>query len=279
MEAPPPFALLTEAADAMRAHWIAGGLEAAGIPTHVDADMLADEFAMSQKLLGLQRVRVLVPADRLEEARVVLGDLEHAAPPSGSEAEEQDEDEVDGEPAPAPRKGPDVRALAIVLLGAAVLVLALLLAMGRRGEEGDEKDPLYTWKQTETTETAYWKDSGKPAYSYADEDGDRVYEITHWYDREGRLVTTTQDRNGNGIPELTWTYVPGKDWIYMSYDEDEDGLVEMRVYREANGAFERWLDADADGRFEAREFVRVVDGQVVQREEDRGAGTGWQRVR
>jgi len=66
------YVVLTEEPNWMRAHWIAGGLEAADIPTFVDQDNLVDEFAMSQKLMGLQRVRVLVPRDLLGEARAVF---------------------------------------------------------------------------------------------------------------------------------------------------------------------------------------------------------------
>ena len=69
------YVVLTEAPDILRAHWIAGAIEAAGIPVHVEEDNLADEFAMSQKLMGALRVRVLVPEDRRAEANLVFLDL------------------------------------------------------------------------------------------------------------------------------------------------------------------------------------------------------------
>ena len=69
---PGGYVLLTEEANPMRGQLVAGALGAAGIPAHVEEDDLADEFAMSQKLRGAPRVRVLVPGDRLEEARAVF---------------------------------------------------------------------------------------------------------------------------------------------------------------------------------------------------------------
>jgi len=74
------FAVLLEESSHPRAHWLAGGLEAAGIPTHVEEDNLADEFAMSQRLMGTHRIRVLVPAARLDEARIVLQGLSQPIP-------------------------------------------------------------------------------------------------------------------------------------------------------------------------------------------------------
>lgn len=69
------YVVLTEEADLMRAHWVAGAIEAAGIPVHVEENNLQDEFAVAQKLLGGMRIRVLVPADRRDEANTVFLNL------------------------------------------------------------------------------------------------------------------------------------------------------------------------------------------------------------
>ena len=74
------YVVLTEEASVIHANWIAGGIEAAGIPAHVEQDDLADEFSMFQKLQGAPRVRVLVPADRLQEARTVFLALSQPIP-------------------------------------------------------------------------------------------------------------------------------------------------------------------------------------------------------
>ncbi len=69
---PSGYVLLSEEMNPMRGHLVAGALGAADIPAHVEEDDLADEFAMSLKLRGAPRVRVLVPGDRIEEARAVF---------------------------------------------------------------------------------------------------------------------------------------------------------------------------------------------------------------
>ncbi|MGH7149628.1 MAG: hypothetical protein ACREIU_02960 [Planctomycetota bacterium] len=43
-----------------------------GIPAYVAGELLQDEFALSQRLMGLNAVDIQVPRDRLEEARMVL---------------------------------------------------------------------------------------------------------------------------------------------------------------------------------------------------------------
>jgi len=72
MESISGYAVLTEEVDPLRAHLVAGAVEAAGIPVLVEENNLADEFAMSQKLMGAQRERVLVPRERLLEAQAVF---------------------------------------------------------------------------------------------------------------------------------------------------------------------------------------------------------------
>jgi hypothetical protein len=81
----PGYVVLTEASNTFQAQFLAGALESEGIPTHVDGDHLADEFAMSQKMLGLIKVRVMVPEDRLEDARAILATLKDAGPADGDE--------------------------------------------------------------------------------------------------------------------------------------------------------------------------------------------------
>lgn len=96
----PGFVVLTQAENAFRAQFLAGALEAEGIPTHVDGDHLADEFAMSQKMMGLIQVRVLVPAERVNEAREILETLHEAGPADGDEVPwDQPNGESDGEEA------------------------------------------------------------------------------------------------------------------------------------------------------------------------------------
>lgn len=84
---PSGYVLLSEEANPMRGHLVAGALVAADIPVHVEEDDLADEFAMSQKLRGAPRVRVLVPGERLEEARAVVLAMSQPIPAMEDDAE------------------------------------------------------------------------------------------------------------------------------------------------------------------------------------------------
>ena len=53
---------------------LAALLQAEGIPAYVAGQGLADEFAMSQRLMNSEGVRVLVPAGSLEAAQEILQD-------------------------------------------------------------------------------------------------------------------------------------------------------------------------------------------------------------
>ena len=90
------YVVLTEEPNLMRAHLVAGALDEAGIPTFTDQDNLADEFALSQKLMGLLRVRVLVPRERIDEARAIF--LAMSQPiPLVDEDEDDEEKHEEGE--------------------------------------------------------------------------------------------------------------------------------------------------------------------------------------
>lgn len=47
-------------------------LQAEGIPAYVEGGALADEFAMSQRLMNLGSVKVMVPASSLDKAKEIL---------------------------------------------------------------------------------------------------------------------------------------------------------------------------------------------------------------
>lgn len=74
------FVVLTEAGNSFNAELTVGALRAHGILSLAAPDSASDEFRMSQNLLGRGH-QVLVPANRLEEARSVLAEL-RTNPPS-----------------------------------------------------------------------------------------------------------------------------------------------------------------------------------------------------
>lgn len=108
---------LDEASSPIEARLIAGILQGAGIPAFVAGGLLTDEFAMSQRLMNLQNVRVQVRRDHLTRAREVLaearaaaaslppGELERQAEAAGREDEEAtDAGSTDSASEPEPRR-------------------------------------------------------------------------------------------------------------------------------------------------------------------------------
>ena len=71
------------------AQLVADLLREAGIPVYVGGSQLQDEWAISQKLMGLLSTEVQVPRDRLEEARGILASVRNSA--ESPEADDEDE--------------------------------------------------------------------------------------------------------------------------------------------------------------------------------------------
>ena len=116
----------------MRAHWVAGALEAEGIPTFVDEDNLADEFAISQKVMGILRVRVLVPRDRLVEAQTIFLNLSQPIP-LVDEGEYQERDPEDAQVQVTPL-------MAILIVVGIVVLVGGLVLLGR----GCQDEPTFS---------------------------------------------------------------------------------------------------------------------------------------
>ena len=68
----PAFAVARVAATPVQAKVFVAMLRAEGIDAFVEGDSLADEVAISRRLMNLAGVRVLVPANSLARAREVL---------------------------------------------------------------------------------------------------------------------------------------------------------------------------------------------------------------
>ncbi len=68
----PRLVVVETAKNPLEAQVIAAILRDAGVAVYVGGAMLADEFAASQRLMGIGGVSVQVMSDRLEEARQAL---------------------------------------------------------------------------------------------------------------------------------------------------------------------------------------------------------------
>lgn len=82
---------------------IAAVLRGAGVPVYIGGSMLTDEFAASQRLMGLGGVRVQVPSDQLENARQALVeardagvDIDKAFDASLAESDEDERETLSG---------------------------------------------------------------------------------------------------------------------------------------------------------------------------------------
>ena len=70
------------------AQLVADLLREAGIPVYVGGSLLQDEWAISQKLMGLLDTEVQVPRDRLEEAREIIASVRNSGEGVGEDDEE-----------------------------------------------------------------------------------------------------------------------------------------------------------------------------------------------
>ena len=273
---------LTTAKTALEAEWLIGALKRLGVQAVSFGGMLADEFAMSQKLMGLSGgVRIMVARGELEQAREALAQLERDRPsPEEFEAAvaaaTAQEEEV-GEPG-EPKGGSSGNPLAMVLLVGAVVALGWLSI--------HQHTDLSAWEQASpVSETVWrgdhwetrWRHNGRVASRGWDRDGNGVTEEAWHYDRDGALVAKAFDANQNEVYELTIDTDAEGNERCRSVDANENGIVERFEYPARDGVREQWIDADEDRRFERYEFVDAESGEVLDAFEDRGR-EGFQRV-
>lgn len=91
MAGPESFVVVMTTPSPPIAHLVAERLIEEGIPAHVPGTALQDEWAISQKIMGLMNAEVRVPADRVADAQAVLEKLKAA----GSLGEDESADEVE----------------------------------------------------------------------------------------------------------------------------------------------------------------------------------------
>ena len=280
MTSPHDLVDLTTASSAFEAEWLVGALKGHGIPAVTVGGDLADEFAMSQKLMHLGGgVRVLVSRASLEQAREALAEIEAVRPtPAEIEAmvEQAGGEEEAARPAPASRPGDNGKTLAIVMLGAAVIALGWLY-LSLQHETWERPVPLHEATRRSDGWAYRWRQSGKLDSIYLDRDQNNIHEEVWFHARDGILFLKMYDGNQNGTFERTVLVDPDGVVRRRDFDTDENGMHELVTYPPVDGVQERWFDADEDARFERQEFVRLSDGKVLDAFEDRGR-EGYVRV-
>lgn len=228
---------------------VAGVLAAAGIPVQVEPGLRADEFAISQRLMNLEGVRVFVPADRLDAARAAI---------ASARAEASLPEEVVAERATSPvgpaagGPQPRPRGCLTVFLAALALVFALLwidlrieIAGAARagnllGEWADASHYIVRSRKTERTLSVS-----------KDLDRNGAFEEQRYFDKKGELYVVALDADEDGFAEQSTTH-------------NADGTREVLHDDDRDGRFERRVDYEADGRLRAIHVWRAGAGWVQQ---------------
>lgn len=234
------------AATPQQAHLFVALLQAEGIPAHVDGDSLADEVAMSRKLMNLAGTRVLVPTACLERAREVLGDAgvderELEAQALAAEAPESEAPQ----PPPADARRRNVWPLLLAIATAAgfcALWLDTRAALAPWLDLSDRvrPDPLSRMEPIPSGMREVRVADGKVLGEYFDRDGDGSYEEIVGFQEDAQRTTAT--------------------------DGNRDARYESFVEHRRNGTVCRWSDGNGDG---------LMDLCVVSNE----AGKELQRLR
>jgi hypothetical protein len=260
----PELVVFREARNPFEARIIAAVLEDAGIPVFVAGGMLADEFALSQRMMNLQSVAVQVPKDRLADAEQAL-----AAARAGGEALVQDEVDV-GAPAPEPAEpvaaAPRSRSRGWTILCALLALGFAVLWVDARNALADARtSPFLDYEPTSDGWRFRSKSSRAIAQSSRDADRDGIPEATTWHDRAGRPTQTAHDVDENNEVERTETFGPDGRRTTESRDADGDGRFELVRNFHPDGTESTWQDVDGDWIPDRCE-VRGADGTKLVQE-------------
>lgn len=214
-------------------------LEAEGIPTRIDGDSLADEIAVSMRVMNRSGVQVLVPTGSLQRAREIL------------EAASVDEGELERQALAAenPERAPTRRAPSEGLglpWGSLVAVLAAIVFLGLWRSEVEAReasvDPYRRIEPLQSGYREYRAADGALVHEYFDDDGDRYLE---------RIVTRRKD----GTPTTAWD--ADRDLLF---ERVEDVRGELRyVWTGLDQGIGRCEVKDASGA--VIQTLTVVDGK------------------
>ncbi|MGE3174194.1 MAG: hypothetical protein AB7O97_16315 [Planctomycetota bacterium] len=222
-------------------------LKANDIPAYADSDSLADEFAMSRKLMNLAGVKITVPAAMAERAREILQDADIseedlaaqaiAAAPEVARAHDERQAERSRNPGASPGT------VALWCLGSAIAASALTL-WNEREANAQPADPHFLWTTYSWGLGATWRDGGARARELVDDDHDRTFETIRDYDRSGKLVREAFDRDADGTYERVDEWIDG---VRMEYRDTDGDMVHdtVRVH-DTSGA--QVLEQRRDGR-------------------------------
>lgn len=211
-------------------------LQSAGIPAHVEGDALADEVAISRRVMNLGGVRVMVPPSSLERARDILKptaiDEEDLAAQALAATEGR---ETPPPERPHPRSGGGT---ARVVAGIAICAALLFFFLWQAATQTSE-NPLYRFE--------------------TDHQGQRTY-----LRRNGIELQRCEDGDRDGIFERLLTQSPDGSVSTVSDQADADGLYRRTTVRRRGDLVETWTRPGSSPWFDEC-TVTDATGKVVQR--------------
>ncbi len=211
-------------------------LQAEGIPATVEGDSLADEFAMSRRLMNLGGTKVMVPTASLERAREILDvgevnfvDLEAqalAADPRAAQAS------AARAASTAPQESATRGAPWLLLTSIAAAVVFLGLWLSEVDARASERSPLIRYEQRRDGLREVRRSDDKVMADYVDEDRDGCYERIVLHAEDGsQLLSVDADRD---LRYERHTEQRGG-LVYGWVDEDRDGLMDTCLVTDAAG--------------------------------------------
>lgn len=207
-------------------------LQVEGIPATVEGDSLADEVAVSRRLLNLNGTRVMVPTQSLARAREILESVQVEEDELESQALAAENPEQIVQRAP---KGPPSRwPLVITTCTSVILLLLWLPTIDAEASSGDSK---VRYEETSTGLREFRKS-------------------------DNELLREFEDKNKNGTYERVTVF--GKGTVTTSYDENDDGQYERIEEHRPDGTITVWADTDGDSMCD-EVVVHDAGGTELQR--------------
>ncbi len=232
------------ASSPQQAKVLAAVLQAEGIPAYVEGESLADEFAVSRRLLGTAGTRILVPTASLEAARNILA----ACSVPEAELEAQALAAVDPEQAataaPAVRPG-GRRGIVPLFLPWMLAALFGALWLEARSAVQVPVHPFHDYENTGQGQRVRQRSDGRILQELIDLDGDGHFERMEFLGRGAR--STAEDNDGDGCYERLTERRAGR--VYQWVDQDADGLVDSCEVVDGRGTVTQVLRMEGERGF------------------------------
>lgn len=228
------------AATTSQAKILVAQLQAAGIPAFVEGDSLADEVAVSRRMLNLNGTRVMVPTQSLAAAREVLAEAQ--VPVEDLEAQAIGAEDPETPPMRRAADGDRAASRWPLLLTSTAAVGFAILWLGEIGVRAGEQHPYLVTERIPS--------------------GPRAGGLRERRLADGVVVHEYEDRAGIGAYDTVIGFHPD-DQRSEAVDRDHDGWFESCTYTLRRGFTCEWSDTDHDGLLD-RALVRDGDGREVQ---------------